>query len=837
MVSDASPVVNNDFLHVACKSHPLLQYFKDENRFFLFQLTPDHGRSDRLWAKKPIYRGPKLATGMVSAAEIEAQWSSVTPAALPAFTPGTGDFFYDLGRHTDPASDELTVAAAHQIAVYKSQLSAGFTLGYYISAESKRFLYDLDGCRNPETGELTEKARDAVELFGGSGAYIEVSPSGTGLHVIGRYTGERPIHSTANDEFDLELYTDGRQMAIGTPYAGTGSPDADCTALLDMYLIPSYFPKSAPRAPLVPGDVAPLTPDQKRHGLNIMKQTVSRKYPDNYSGFWNNGLRNLSKYVGHMVGAEVLSAEEAEEFIRGIEWVAIYQQQKPGDVERLISTGFEKGSMEPWDYSEVEEFQLERAAFGDGSLPAGASLEPVVDAAARRRAQIEENIRIGNGSDEHMPSEVLTLEEMQSRFVYITEMESVQDLKYPRNILPFTAFMKDHSGSKTERVIESEWGPGGKPKKKVYPTAALWMDGGERRKKALTVTFRPGAPILTVDPDGKLAANTWRPIERKPSTSSCELFLSHVEYLFGAEAPRFLDFLAHIEQEPGTLPHSGWVHISPSQGTGRNWLSSVLSKLWQGLVAPSFDLSGTLNSGFNGNLSHRLLAVVDEIDEGGGDAKWSNAEALKSLVTAATRSINPKFGRQRLEHNTCRWLIFSNHTSALPLTKEDRRFNVVRNDAPPMPGSYYAALYAALKDREFIDAVAWLLKTRDIRGFNPGAHAAMTDAKREMIGASKSEADDIVDELLATYAQDVITSGALVSRLNNGQALKAHHKHALERAGVRAYGKTIKHGGKVVRVSVLRNWDRWKDASLESVHFELQKAIPSFSNLAVISGN
>jgi hypothetical protein len=423
---------------------------------------------------------------------------------------------------------------------------------------------------------------------------------------------------------------------------------------------------------------------------------------------------------------------------------------------------------------------------------------------------------------------------MFERFVYITEMEAVQDLKYPRNILPFTAFMKDHCGSKTERIIESEWGPGGKPKRKVYPTASLWMDGGERRKKALTVTFRPGAPILTVDPAGQLAANTWRPIDRTESSASCELFTEHIGYLFGADAPRFLDWLSHIEQFPGTLPHSGWVHISPRQGTGRNWLASVLTKLWKGMVAPSFDLAGTLASGFNGNLSHKLLAVVDEIDEGGGDAKWGNAQALKSLVTAESRNINPKFGRHRLEHNACRWLIFSNHTSALPITESDRRFNVVRNDNPPMGAGHYAKLYAALKDASFIDAVALMLKTRDISGFNPGAHANMNEAKREMIGASKTEADDAIGDLLATYTSDVITSAALVVLLNNGEALRGHHRHALERAGVRAYPKAIRQGSKVLKVSILRNFERWRDASVESIQLELQKAIPTFSNLAVI---
>jgi|SRR5215212_4332519 len=43
---------------------------------------------------------------------------------------------------------------------------------------------DLDKCRNPETGEIEEWAREII----GSVAYkyVEVSPSGTGVHIITR---------------------------------------------------------------------------------------------------------------------------------------------------------------------------------------------------------------------------------------------------------------------------------------------------------------------------------------------------------------------------------------------------------------------------------------------------------------------------------------------------------------------------------------------------------------------------------------------------------------------------------------------------------------------------
>lgn len=42
---------------------------------------------------------------------------------------------------------------------------------------------DLDKCRDPETGELTPEAAAIVDQLKG---YAEVSPSGTGVHIIVR---------------------------------------------------------------------------------------------------------------------------------------------------------------------------------------------------------------------------------------------------------------------------------------------------------------------------------------------------------------------------------------------------------------------------------------------------------------------------------------------------------------------------------------------------------------------------------------------------------------------------------------------------------------------------
>jgi hypothetical protein len=102
----------------------------------------------------------------------------------------------------------------------------------------------------------------------------------------------------------------------------------------------------------------------------------------------------------------------------------------------------------------------------------------------------------------------------------------------------------------------------------------------------------------------------------------------------------------------------------------------------------------------------------------------------------------------------------------------------------------------------------------------------MNEAKRDMIGASKSDADDIIEYLVAEHPYDIISNTKLAEILTNQQYsnLSGHHKHALERAGTKAYGKAVRVDGKVVKVRILRNYDVWKDCPTWQIAEELKKA-------------
>jgi hypothetical protein len=373
---------------------------------------------------------------------------------------------------------------------------------------------------------------------------------------------------------------------------------------------------------------------------------------------------------------------------------------------------------------------------------------------------------------------------------------------------------------------------------KFKQCATVWL-AHEGRLDAETLTFKPGASVMTVSPaHGKSALNLWSPPIRDDAPPDWQeragLFVNHVQWLWGDDAEPFFDWLAHIEQRPGELPHFGWVHISRIHGKGRNWISAVLARLWRGNVAASFDLLGALEGGFNDRLSRCLLAIVDEINEGGGSS-WRHAQSLRQMVTAEHREINPKYGRRHVEYNSTRWLLFSNHTGALPLDADDRRFWVVDHEGPVKPPLYYRQLYSTLHDHNFISSVAKFLNARDISGFDAGMRPPITKAKAALVALAQSESDALLTELVQRWPVEVISWSELRRLLPEGECNHPALRHPLDRAGMRKIGK-VRIGEKSGPVYSLRNHDAWIGAAPMRIRMEIDR-IGFVEKEAALSGD
>jgi putative DNA primase/helicase len=113
----------------------------------------------------------------------------------------------------------------------------GVSLGFVLCESVKIAVVDVDGCRDPQTAELSLLAQAIMLLL--PGAYAEISISGTGIHLWFSYSGEMPAHACKAN--GAEFYHDKRFFALGSPSAADGNVETDLTMMLPV-LIGTYFP-------------------------------------------------------------------------------------------------------------------------------------------------------------------------------------------------------------------------------------------------------------------------------------------------------------------------------------------------------------------------------------------------------------------------------------------------------------------------------------------------------------------------------------------------------------------------------------------------------------------
>jgi hypothetical protein len=453
----------------------------------------------------------------------------------------------------------------------------------------------------------------------------------------------------------------------------------------------------------------------------------------------------------------------------------------------------------------------------------------------RRARQLAENIRIGEEVTESLLPQVMTLEEMLDRLVFIGSIGAVADLATVR-VRKKEHAMDEYAASLHTYVQKNAQG---QEVVKIGPALKHWI-ASKNRMNAEVLAWVPGGGQICSPPEGPGPAfNMWRGL---PSMAYPEdwqervkPFLDHVEYLvpIEAERERFLQWLAHIDQCPEVLPHTGYLMITPTTGVGRNLLASILVRALRGFVAAGISLPELLDGGFTGRLSKKLFTIVDEAREGSGERRYQRATRLTSLLNEEHRHVNPKYGHQSVEKNCGRWLMFSNYQNAIPFDNADRRIIVIANPTERKSDAYYARLYGLLNDNAFIGSVRRWLETKDISAFRPGEHAPMNAAKQRALDEMMSEVERAVAEFKEDCETELTSRNMIKDRIRlDDMSLSVndtHLTHAINRAKMMNTGRRIRayyknEGGYVAekRFSVVIVRGEWtieivKKASVEKL--------------------
>jgi putative DNA primase/helicase len=116
-------------------------------------------------------------------------------------------------------------------------LGEGYGVGLVLRPELKIFCVDIDHAL--VNGQWSQLAVTLCQQF--TGCAIEVSLSGTGLHVFGRYVGDMPPHKSKNVALGIECYHEARYIAL-TGTGLIGDVGHDCTALLPQFIAQYFAP-------------------------------------------------------------------------------------------------------------------------------------------------------------------------------------------------------------------------------------------------------------------------------------------------------------------------------------------------------------------------------------------------------------------------------------------------------------------------------------------------------------------------------------------------------------------------------------------------------------------
>ncbi|MFD0276163.1 hypothetical protein ACFVHB_19980 [Kitasatospora sp. NPDC127111] len=214
-----------------------------------------HARFCSVACKQAAYRARKARAAEVAPLPDElttrARWVRYSSAKVPLTTAGRAASSIDL-RTWSP----YTEAAAS---------TAGVGLGFVLSDTDDIACVDLDHCIRPD-GSLESWA---VPIVAGAGTtYVEVSPSGTGLHIWGRADVRQGRRIRRPDGTAVEVYGTGRYITV------TGRRHGDCPSRLgDLSGLVAYLVSGSARFHLAErgvGAVAKLPPKaaERTNGLD-----------------------------------------------------------------------------------------------------------------------------------------------------------------------------------------------------------------------------------------------------------------------------------------------------------------------------------------------------------------------------------------------------------------------------------------------------------------------------------------------------------------------------------------------------------------------------------------
>jgi hypothetical protein len=647
---------------------------------------------------------------------------------------------------------------------------------------------DIDDCRDPDTGELSDFGRRVLE---GVAGYAEVSPSGTGIKI---FTRSNLDTSRTKKEVGLELYRDGRYFTV-TGHQLNGH-EALPNEVQDLsWLIREVFeePAGLPAGPSDASERALLNLRAPLDGWDIervMDEVLTHLDPNCGYDEW---LR---------IGAALHHQGEGAE-----DWLELWDSWSSGGSTyaegvcegkwRSFSQQRARGAVTLASLLHKTRDQRQAAAAVERRSAVDELLEAVAAATEPRQLQDEVAPRVVEMrglSDVDLESLAQAIQARSRTLGLRLPIAVVRGWLRPRTLVaagdrpewvaPWVYITEADKFFNTETKQEVT----AQGFRALYNREMPISPEGQRERADVWALEQWDMPVVshkaymptagvTFEMFGLKWVNLYRPesVPAVPAEYSQEdldaiaVVQGHLETYLASERERelLMSYIAHNVQYPGKkIRWSPYIHGVP--GDGKSFFSELVAAAMGGQNVRSLNGS-TLESNFTDWASGYALVAIEEMKQHGHN-RFDIMNRLKPYITNSQVEIHPKGRPSYTAPNCSNYIIFSNYLDGAPVDEGDRRYMFLSSQLTTEEArrlteqGYFQRLFDAV--HEHAGALRkWLLEYRLHPEFSADGRAPDTEVKRTVVEMSKSDlevqVEDIIERGADGVCKDVVSSAHL----------------------------------------------------------------------------
>lgn len=611
-------------------------------------------------------------------------------------------------------------------------LTAGdIGLAYVVMEEDPYFFVDIDAGMTP--GGWSDLSVEICGMF--PGAYVEVSQSGTGLHIIGR--GVSPDHSCKNTKLHIELYTQNRFVALTGLHARGSAETEHSTALVT--LVEKYFkPVEAVEGAIDGWTEGPCVDWAGFEGDDELLAAA-------------RGVKSSSSWFGGKASFSELWDADVDALGRSFPTSTDGQEYDASSADSAIAM-----HLAYWtgrDCERIKRLMLQSCLVRDKW-----EREDYLDGTILKAARLVKKVHVARGNVDapEVPDprgSFLSPQEQITYFAgctYVLDVHRVHSVKHGGALLRPDQFKAAYAGHSF--VMDDTNG---------NPSRNAWEAFLESRvnvpRCAEGVVFLPNEePYSLVVLEGQTLLNTYSPAVVVRTPGDVSRFARHLELLFPDERDRLIltSFMAFVVQCPGV--RARWAPlIQGVQGNGKTLISQVVAYS----VGHKYSHSpkpNELGSKFNAWLPECLFGYIEDLYAPG--ERNSIIESSKQMIAGDYIDVEAKGVDSKTRLIWANFIINSNYKDAIQKTEGDRRFapfftpqqtaEDIRRD---MPGAYFKDMYDWLGAGGYAHIADWLYTYPIPDELNPAMgcnRAPLTSSTGEAILAGRGEAEDEVAEAI-----------------------------------------------------------------------------------------